>query len=75
MQSNIDEIDLFYIAFKSNLLWRNIIEICNKNIIKEKLIYFIDIDTVMLLNIYLIIYITKLSNNYVYFYDNNLEYI
>ena len=47
----------------------------NSNNIEYKLIYFLDIDTIMLLNIYLTIYIIRICNNYVYFYENNIEFI
>ena len=39
----------------------------NSNNIEYKLIYFLHIDTIMLLNIYLTIYIIRICNNYVYF--------
>ena len=77
MQSNdYDNVNIFdlKLSISQKLIIREK-ENWNWNNIEYKLIYFIDIYTIILLNIYLTIYITKLSNNYVCFYDNNIEYI
>ena len=77
MQSNdYDNVNIFDLKLSNTqkLIIREK-EKWNWNNIEYKLIYFLDIDTIMLLNIYLTIYITKLSNNYVYFYYNIIEYI
>ena len=77
MQSNdYDNVNLFYLNWtNTQKLSIHEKENWNYNKIKDLLTYFINSDILILLNIYLTIYITKLSNNYVYFYDNNSEYI